>query len=181
MADDFNFNCSFWFVTCTIKMMKCIPAKIDRFAGPWAVLSNFYTCPVGEYASSEHKFQAFKFPPDKRQIFTVAYNPNLTAFQAKRLGRTMKGMNPDWENIKVSVMRGILIEKFYPTILRRKLLSTMTAELIEGNYWHDTEWGVCYGGLPEGFEGRKCKEWPHEPRGKNLLGILLMEVREYFR
>lgn len=40
---------------------------------------------------------------------------------------------------------------------------TGDAELIEGNNWGDTFWGVCNG------------------RGENMLGKLLMEIRDYLR
>ena len=44
--------------------------------------------------------------------------------------------------------------------LKEKLLATGDAELIEGNTWNDTYWGVCRG------------------KGKNHLGKIIMEVRE---
>lgn len=44
--------------------------------------------------------------------------------------------------------------------LTRALLETGDAELIEGNTWNDTFWGVCNG------------------EGENNLGRLLMKVRE---
>lgn len=44
--------------------------------------------------------------------------------------------------------------------LRSQLLSTGTAELVEGNWWNDRYWGVCNG------------------RGENHLGKILMRIRE---
>ena len=44
-----------------------------------------------------------------------------------------------------------------------KLLDTGDTELIEGNNWHDTFWGVCKG------------------KGQNNLGKILMEVRKDIR
>uniref|UniRef100_UPI00345E83CD NADAR domain-containing protein n=1 Tax=uncultured Duncaniella sp. TaxID=2768039 RepID=UPI00345E83CD len=44
--------------------------------------------------------------------------------------------------------------------LAEKLIATGDAELVEGNYWHDTVWGVCDG------------------VGENHLGKILMRVRE---
>lgn len=46
---------------------------------------------------------------------------------------------------------------------RVRLLATGSAELIEGNVWNDTFWGVCRG------------------RGQNHLGRILMEVRDGLR
>ena len=50
--------------------------------------------------------------------------------------------------------------KFLNPDLREKLVATGDAELIEGNHWNDTCWGVCKG------------------IGQNNLGKILMEVRD---
>jgi predicted NAD-dependent protein-ADP-ribosyltransferase YbiA (DUF1768 family) len=57
-------------------------------------------------------------------------------------------------------MLNLLRQKFQNPELREKLLCTGKLELIEGNYWGDTYWGVCRG------------------VGENRLGKLLMLVRE---
>ena len=44
--------------------------------------------------------------------------------------------------------------------LKEKLLATENEDLIEKNTWHDYYWGICNG------------------RGKNMLGKILMRVRE---
>lgn len=52
---------------------------------------------------------------------------------------------------------------------RRGIVTTETRRHgVEENYWHDNEWGQC---LCE-----KCVE----VKGRNLLGRLLMELREAF-
>ena len=68
-------------------------------------------------------------------------------------------MRPDWDQVKVSVMLGLLRMKFADAGLRNMLLSTGNQELIEDNDWFDTFWGVCNG------------------VGENQLGKLLMQVR----
>lgn len=84
----------------------------------------------------------------------------LAAGEAKKLGRTVV-LRPDWNEVKVSIMRNVLALKFRQNPdLREKLLATGEAELIEGNHWKDTFWGVCNG------------------VGENWLGKLLMELRE---
>ncbi len=66
----------------------------------------------------------------------------------------------DWDNIKFKMMLDIVSIKFLVNKdLAKLLLSTGDKELIEGNYWRDTYWGV-YNGI-----------------GKNLLGKILMKVR----
>jgi predicted NAD-dependent protein-ADP-ribosyltransferase YbiA (DUF1768 family) len=57
-------------------------------------------------------------------------------------------------------MRELLRQKFAkPSILADRLIDTGNCQLIEGNYWGDTFWGVCKG------------------KGENWLGKLLMEIR----
>jgi len=155
----------------TIRSTLKLPTKIDSFTGPWAFLSNFSPCEVlldGEkYASVEAAYQAAKtLNAAAREKFRFL---GVTPARAKRMGRSLK-LRPDWEEVKVGIMRDLLMQKFRPSILKRKLLSTFQAELIEGNYWHDTFWGVCMG---------KC-DFPHAPLGDNMLGRLLMEVRRHY-
>jgi hypothetical protein len=155
--------------------------RIDHFAYEHDFLSNFYPVAIvmegAEYGSVEHAYQAAKvLNPEKRRILTLDFNPNLTAGQAKKVGRNLD-LRDDWDEVKALIMRELLFQKFGNPALRARLLATGTAELVEGNYWEDRHWGVCYGGLPTGFDGRKCKKWPHDPAGDNKLGQLLMEIR----
>ena len=79
---------------------------------------------------------------------------------AKRLGRHVP-LREDWNSIKEQIMYEICKAKFTQNPdLAEKLLETGDAELIEGNWWHDTTWGMCNG------------------EGQNLLGKILMRVRE---
>ncbi len=133
---------------------------IDSFSGDYRFLSNFYPVEVefeGQvYASTEHAYQAAKFEFAFRTPFQVI---SCTAGQAKKLGQTAP-LPANWETRKVEVMRALIKEKFYPgTILAKRLLKTINSELIEGNTWGDTFWGVCKG------------------HGKNMLGRLLQERR----
>jgi ribA/ribD-fused uncharacterized protein len=151
-------------------------SRIDQFIGEFDFLSNFHTFPIVYrdilFKSTEHAYQADKFEDEeKRRVFSLDLNPNLTAGQAKRLGLKMKPIRPDWDAVKDGVMRDVLVLKFSPAEMRVKLLSTGDAELVEGNWWHDTYWGVCDG------SGRHKKCPGHEPYGENRLGRLLMEVR----
>lgn len=82
-----------------------------------------------------------------------------TSGQAKRLGRRVP-LRPDWEHVKAEVMRDLLRQKCAQPDLRRLLLATAPEELVEINTWGDRYWGVSRG------------------EGQNMLGRLLMEVRE---
>ncbi len=66
-------------------------------------------------------------------------------------------------------MRKIVREKFIQNPnLKKALISTGKATLVEGNYWHDNTWGNC--------TCEKCKNIP----GKNYLGTILEDIRTEF-
>lgn len=136
---------------------------IDSFSNKYWFLSNFYPCGVTfndiNYLSTEHGYQAEK-STDETIRRLIANAP--TAHIAKKLGRKVK-LRDDWEDVKIDVMRELLRVKFQIPELRKRLLATGMSELIEGNYWGDTFWGVCEG------------------KGENHLGKLLMALREELR
>lgn len=132
--------------------------KIDSFRGEYHFLSNFYVTPVCvygiEYPNAEAAFQAQKCVlPEEAEAFKT-----MSPQMAKRYGRMVQ-LKPNWEQIKDSVMLTVVRAKFKNPELKDLLLNTGAAELIEGNSWGDTYWGVCNG------------------KGKNRLGEILMTVR----
>lgn len=150
--------------------MKFQKDWIPEFSGKYNFLSNFSDSPIKYegivYPTVEHAFQAAKtLNINKRLEIAHASTPG----QAKRLGRSVK-LRSDWEEIKVDIMRECLRLKFEIPELREALLETGNAELTEGNTWHDNFWGICY--------CSKCRASAH---GKNVLGLLLMEVRDEIR
>ena len=88
----------------------------------------------------------------------MAGNPG----QAKRIGRRIE-LRPGWDDVRDEIMLDLIRIKFYLPSLATKLLATGDAELVEGNYWGDTYWGVSRG------------------RGENRLGQILMQVRDEIR
>lgn len=134
--------------------------KITSFRDEYFFLSNFYPCDIEfnnlTYHSAEAAFQAQKcLDVEEQRVFT-----ELTPSQAKRQGKKVK-LRPDWEDVKLGIMKAIVFNKFMQnTMLMYKLLDTGDADLIEGNNWGDTFWGVCKG------------------KGQNNLGKILMEVRK---
>ena len=139
---------------------------IVEFDGDYAFLSNFYPSTIYHdgitYPTNEHFFQAMKtLDINERKAIAAAETPGL----AKRMGRNVK-LRPDWEKIKVDVMRLGLILKFTDAELAEKLIATGDEELVEGNWWHDNTWGNCH-----------CTACSRKG-GRNLLGMLLMEVRK---
>lgn len=136
---------------------------ITEFRDFNAFLSNFYPRLVQYegigYATAEHAFQAAK-TLDLQERFHVAMA--TTPGEAKRRGRHVR-LRPDWNVVRIEAMRAVLRAKFADPILAGLLLTTGDHELVEGNTWGDTYWGVCNG------------------KGENHLGRLLMEIREELR
>lgn len=137
--------------------------KIDSFCGDYEFLSNFYETIVVydgvTYKNSEAAYQAQKcVEPKDRDVFTT-----ITAGKAKRLGRTVT-LRKDWEQVKIPIMTDVVTAKFEQNKeIAKKLIDTGDAILEEGNNWGDRFWGTVNG------------------HGKNMLGIILMNVREKLR
>lgn len=155
--------------------MKLAPRKIlmdgstviQAFHHEYAFLSNFHPAVVtfegDRYPTVEHAFQAAKTTDAKQraQIRAAA-----TAALAKRLGRYVS-LRASWEYVKLGVMHELLLCKFQDKALKRKLVDTFPAYIIEGNSWGDNFWGVDDDILSHAVGAR----------GQNWLGILLMLVR----
>jgi len=134
--------------------------KIDRFAGDYRWLSNFYQSKVKyngkTYATVEHAYQAAKTTDLKvRKAIRETGNPA----KAKQMGRKAK-LRSGWEQMKIGIMEDLVRQKFTnDSRLKGLLIATGDAELVEGNHWGDTFWGVT------------------EKGGQNHLGKILMRVR----
>jgi len=133
---------------------------IDLFRGDNFFLSNFYPCTITVskeiYPSVEHAYQALKSTNPKIRL--PFQNPELTPGKAKRMGKDII-LRKDWELIKINIMHTLVLKKFKDKGLARKLINTYPDELVEGNPWGDTFWGVSNG------------------KGENNLGKILMSVR----
>lgn len=139
---------------------------ILEFQGEHRYLSNFY---IADFVwngvlwpCSELAYQAAKATTREDYISFLQMTPG----QAKRFGRQIK-VRSDWEEVKYGIMHDIVLEKFRQNPeLAAKLLATGYAHLEEGNNHGDQIWGVCP---------------PRSSQGSNLLGKILMEVREELR
>lgn len=140
--------------------------KFYRVKGEYGCFSNFAPYPIklkGKvWPTSEHYFQAQKFAgTEHEEEIRLAKSPMVAA----RMGRSRKRqLRPDWEGVKDDVMREAVLAKFTQhTEIQEVLLSTGDALLVEhtknDNYWGD------------GGDGR----------GNNMLGKILMQVREKLR
>lgn len=137
---------------------------ITEFQGEYRWLSNFWPSRVElseiGYPTVEHAFVAGKTmdPLVRHTLKETCKTPG----EAKIFGRALE-LREDCEEVKIPLMKYLLTQKFQDPELKQKLLDTGDQELIEGNTWNDTFWGVCDG------------------VGENHLGKLLMEVREEIR
>jgi len=142
---------------------------IDGFRGRYAFLSNFYLYSIEyqglSYPSVEHFYVAMKVDSDQiisgryytkadfKEMISKIKDPGLV----KKIGRLVK-LRKDWHSKKLEYMNWAVREKFKDESLKELLLLTGDQEIIEGNSWNDTFWGVCKG------------------VGENHLGKILMEV-----
>lgn len=126
--------------------------KIDIFGRVWM--------------TSEHAYQAQKFEGMNQEDYDAvfnAHNPMAAAIVGRDVNRPFRS---DWDQIKVDVMRFVVMHKFLQNDdIREKLLSTGDDVLVE----HDTKRKDMFWG--DGGDGS----------GKNWLGVILMEVREILR
>lgn len=138
---------------------------ITQFRGDYFFLSNFYQTEVEYegifYRNSEAAYQAQKAKTQRDKfIFTT-----LSGKEAKYAGRNIP-IRDDWDEVKLSIMEEIVRRKFEQNqVIRKKLLDTGDALLVEGNDWGDEFWGVD---LKTGI-------------GANNLGKILMKIRSEFR
>jgi N-glycosidase YbiA len=137
--------------------------KFYSVSDEFGEFSNFAEYPIsidGQlWPTSEHYFQAQKFQDATyRQKIRKANSPMLAA----QLGRDRRQkLRRDWESVKVGVMRTAVLAKFSQhEDLCALLLSTGDAKLVEHTE-NDDYWG-------DGGDGS----------GKNMLGRILMQVRE---
>lgn len=134
-----------------------------RVADDYGCFSNFAPYPIQvdgkQWQTSEHYFQAQKFEDREHQ---EAIRKTKSSMIAARMGRDRKKpLRRDWESVKVAVMRKAVRAKFTQhEDIRRILLSTGEARIVEQTE-NDSYWG-------DGGDGS----------GKNMLGRILMEIRE---
>jgi ribA/ribD-fused uncharacterized protein len=137
---------------------------------PYGVFSNLYRRPVEfqgrVYPTAEHAYQAGKARKEAvREWILSAPSPALVAMAAH--GLYTWDIVPEWSRIKFDRMREVLRAKFTQhEDLRTILLSTGDARLVEASRTDNAvnrTWGEVNG------------------KGRNMLGVLLMEVRTELR
>ncbi|MEA5575877.1 NADAR family protein [Anabaena sp. UHCC 0451] len=131
-------------------------ACFSNFSPHGFILDDLY------WSTSEHYFQAQKFIDTHHlEAIRLVKTPRDAAKMGRQRTRPLRS---DWEKVKDDIMRKAVLCKFSTHIdIKEILLSTGDEEIVE-NSPIDFYWGC-------GSDGS----------GKNMLGQILMEVREIIR
>ena len=132
-----------------------------EFRGDYFFLSNFFPCDVA--LTINGKSYVFK---DVEAAFQAQKNVDLldrfiliSGKEAKQLGRKIPITTPNWNSYRLYAMAAALHSKFTNNYLLTRL-KMVKGYIEETNFWKDEFWGVCKG------------------KGKNMLGKLLMNIRD---
>lgn len=137
---------------------------------PYGVFSNLFRRPMEfegrMYPTAEHAYQAGKARKEEvREWILSAPTPSLVAMAAH--GLYTWDIAPEWSRTKFDRMREVLRAKFTQhEDFKDLLLSTGDARLVEAGRTDNVvnrTWGEVNG------------------KGQNMLGVLLMEIREEIR
>ena len=111
------------------------------------------------WMTSEHYFQAQKFcGTEYEEMIRLLDNP----MKAAEMGRNRNlPLREDWEHVKDDIMRKAVYAKFSQNIELKNILLNTDSEYIVENTSNDYYWGCGTNGS-----------------GKNMLGIILMEIRD---
>jgi len=143
--------------------------RIHFYENDFYVLSNFsafsilwdgYRFPTPEHA---YHYEKFRLPQRKNMSDLQFHILNaISAHEAFKLAEKNKPLlRTDWDEVKLEVMRKILLEKTNQhEYVMKKLIATGDRELVEDS-WRDDFWG-----------------WGPNRDGNNALGKLWMEIRQ---
>lgn len=119
-------------------------------------------CHRVSFDTCEHAYHYFKFPGEPGRHIRRMILHASSAHEAFTLAQEYRHKRrPDWDRVKVGIMKEILLAKVAQhEYVRRKLLETGDRELVE-NSWRDGFWG-----------------WGENRKGVNALGKLWMDIRD---
>lgn len=150
--------------------------RVRFYEHDFYVLSNFSAFNLDwkglTFPTSEHAYHWEKFgrdddevlPDEIGDVLHAIYSASSAHEAFKLAERNKAARRPDWDEVKVGVMREIIRAKAAQhEYVRRKLLATGDRELVEDS-WRDDFWG-----------------WGPNRDGQNMLGKLWMQVRAEIR
>jgi hypothetical protein len=155
-----------------------MPSVINSFSGKYRFLSNFFPCMGGicldpenlsgdiavlTFPNTESAYQYMKFFYVNAEIASKIYENKDNPGACKKIANQYKDeIDQDFDRIRTMYL--LLKKKFQIyTDAGKMLLATNDSELIEGNHWGDSFWGVC------------------NDVGSNNLGKMLMNRRAVLR
>ena len=145
------------------------------------IFSNFQTCNIVykglSFKTTEHAFMWEKARHFGDVQSCIEVLNAATPADAKSIGRKVKGFNADvWTKVSEGYMFEVNLAKYTQNPnLKKHLLDTGTLTIVEANGKPDLIWSCgLYSNDPRIEDSSK---WP----GKNLLGKVLMEIREKLR
>lgn len=146
---------------------------IGPFTGKYGYLSNFsdhwvffvFAGQRRRCQTAEHAYQASKCA-FQRDVPYILNKPTPGA--AKRAGRSVV-MTPYWNTERFNIMYQVVEAKFDQHCdIKKMLIETGDALLVEKNTWGDKTWGMCKG---------KDGKW----HGQNALGVILQLIRQKYQ
>jgi len=145
-----------------------LEGKVFFYPPEYYVLDNFSSFQVeykGKvYPTSEHAYQSLKFVNTNPELAERIRNAK-SAHEAFKLAEANSDkVEKNWDDIKLKIMKEILICKVNQhEYVMKKLLQSGDREIVEDS-WRDSYWG-----------------WGEDRKGENMLGKLWMEVRKEIR
>lgn len=116
------------------------------------------------YPTSEHAYQSTKFIHTDSELAEKIRNAKSAHLALKIAEENSDKKQKNWDDIKLTVMKEILICKVNQhEYVKKKLLQSGDREIVEDS-WRDNYWG-----------------WGESKQGENHLGKLWMEVRKEFQ
>ena len=144
-----------------------------HFRGGNSYLSNFYVCRIHvwnrEFNTVESAYQWRKCMHHGDLETAEKMVATRTGLQAKYLSKSIREkvhLRAEWNKQRYSVMYALVAVKFRDPTLRKRLLDTREAELKEWVKSREGNWSALT------YSGQA---------GQNMLGQILMRVREFIR
>lgn len=144
--------------------------KIDQ---EWGIFSNFGHSPLSvggcPFDTSERLFQVMKFSDgaSRKAVYTKKGNPKMTARHCEKAGI----VRPDWGGIIVDAMKFCVMEKY-------RQCESFRNELERSKGLFIVEDQTSFPKRKPDTWGAKLSEDGKEFVGPNLMGRLLMELRD---
>ena len=144
-----------------------------HFRGGNSYLSNFYACRIRvwnrEFHTVESAYQWKKCVHNNEWKTAEKMVATRSGLQAKYLSKSIREkahLREEWNRQRYSVMYALVAVKFRDRYLRKRLLDTGESELMEWVKSKEGFWSALT------YDGRA---------GQNMLGQILMQVREFTR